>query len=811
MEAKALNLALSFSQLRQRRNSSPDVPEDIMMEHFNDPNWDFSAPSPTASTTSFDDKGQTCSWAETSYRTSDIETSSYTSTAATPTKLELREAAVSNVNEDSPYAEVRAAVPNYDDPSMPVNTFRTWFLGITLSVLLSGLNHFFTSRWPSVAISALIAQLVALPAGKFLEWALPTTKFRTFGFTWSLNPGPFNVKEHTVITVMANAVYSDTYATTIFSAQRVFYNQRPSIGYQLLLSLSSQMIGYAWAGIARQLLIWPSSMIWPSALVSCALLNTLNRSWGKKETKHISREKFFLLIAVGSTLWYFVPGFLFTGLSVFSWVCWIAPENQTVNTLFGYNTGLGFGFLTFDWSMISWLGSPLVSPWWTEVNIFITFVIVYWVIAPIMYFTNTLFTGYFPISASTSFDNTGMPYNISAVITPDGLFDETLYKAYSPLFMSATLQLAYGTQFAVITAVVVHTFLWYRNDIIRQFRRSIRDEQDVHARMMSVYKEVPVWWYGAIFVVAFIFGVVAIEIFPTQFPVWALVLSLFISFIFVIPIGIIRAVTNQLPALNVLSELVAGYALPGRPVGAMVFKTFGFVPTYQAMFFLNDLKIGHYQKIPPRVMFMAQVIASTLAVFVCVGVQEWQFANIEDFCMPTQKDGFVCNDISTFATAAIIWGGIGPRRLFSSDGMYNWVLYFFLIGAILPIPFYVLARWYPTRFYRYVNIPVCFAGLAQLPPATGINYSSWAMVGCFFQWFVRRYHFRWWLRFNYILSAGLDIGVSLGMVLVFFILQYPKGGFTLNWWGNTVWQNTADAMGLPRLVANGTFGPTTWA
>ena len=221
-------------------------------------------------------------------------------------------------------------------------------------------THLFTG--PSVAISALIAQLVALPAGKFLEWALPTTKFKTFGFTWSLNPGPFNVKEHTVITVMANAVYSDTYATTIFSAQRVFYNQNPPVGYQLLLSLSSQMIGYAWAGIARQLLIWPASMIWPSSLVSCALLNTLNRNWGKKETKHISREKFFLFVALGGTLWYFVPGFLFTGLSVFSWACWIAPQNQTVNTLFGYNTGLGFGFLTFDWSMISWLGSPLVSP-----------------------------------------------------------------------------------------------------------------------------------------------------------------------------------------------------------------------------------------------------------------------------------------------------------------------------------------------------------------------------------------------------------------------------------------------------------------
>lgn len=255
----------------------------------------------------------------------------------------------------------------------------SWFLGIIISVLLSGLNHFFVSRCtyictpfsrvsltplpgPSVLISALIAQLIALPAGKFFEWVLPTKRFRTFGYIWSFNPGPFSVKEHTVITIMANAVYTDVYSTTIFSAQKVFYGMNPGIGYQLLLTLSSQMIGYSWAGLVRHVLTWPSSMIWPSALVSCALLNTLNRNWGKKETKHISREKFFLIVAVASSLWYFVPGFLFTGLSVFSWVCWIAPQNQTVNTLFGYNTGLGLGFLTFDWSMISWLGSPLVSP-----------------------------------------------------------------------------------------------------------------------------------------------------------------------------------------------------------------------------------------------------------------------------------------------------------------------------------------------------------------------------------------------------------------------------------------------------------------
>ena len=206
--------------------------------------------------------------------------------------------------------------------------------------------------------------------------------------------------------------------------------------------------------------------------------------------------------------------------------------------------------------------------------------------------------------------------------------------------------------------------MWYRHDIIRQFRRTVRDEKDIHARLMSVYPEVPTWWYGVLFVIAFVFGVVAIEIFPTQFPVWAFILSIAISFFFVIPVGIVRAITNQLLGINVLAEFIGGYALPGQPLGSMVFKTMGFVPMYQALSLLNDLKVGHYQKIPPRVMFMAQLVATIILCFVSIGVQEWQFSHIQDFCSPTQKDGFLCLDVTTFSTASIIWGGIGPRRLF---------------------------------------------------------------------------------------------------------------------------------------------------
>ncbi len=40
------------------------------------------------------------------------------------------------LEEDSPYPEVRAAVSNVDDPTMPVMTFRTWVLGMLFTIVI---------------------------------------------------------------------------------------------------------------------------------------------------------------------------------------------------------------------------------------------------------------------------------------------------------------------------------------------------------------------------------------------------------------------------------------------------------------------------------------------------------------------------------------------------------------------------------------------------------------------------------------------------------------------------------------------------
>jgi xanthine/uracil/vitamin C permease (AzgA family) len=103
-------------------------------------------------------------------------------------------------------------------------------------------------------------------------------------------------------------------------------------------------------------------MIWPGALVNAALFNTFHKRGHATSNRHISRERFFLIALACSFFWYWVPGYLFTGLSVFNWVCWIAPNNLPLNALFGTSTGLGMSILTFDWSQISFIGNPLVTP-----------------------------------------------------------------------------------------------------------------------------------------------------------------------------------------------------------------------------------------------------------------------------------------------------------------------------------------------------------------------------------------------------------------------------------------------------------------
>ncbi|KAI0779970.1 OPT oligopeptide transporter [Fomes fomentarius] len=719
------------------------------------------------------------------------------------------------LEDDSPYPEVRSAVANTDDPTMPASSLRTWVLGLIWAIIIPGMNQFFFFRFPSVTVGGIVAQLISFPIGR--AWAKFVPNYKIFGIP--LNPGPFNVKEHVLITIMASVGAGSAYATDIVAVQRVYYNQTYTFGYQWMVVMSTQLIGFSIGGIARRFLVQPPSMIWPANLVTCALFNTLHSQVyaGMGTRGGISRERFFFYGFLASTCWYFFPGYIFQALSFFNWVCWIVPDNVVVNQLFGYSSGLGMSLITFDWAQIAYIGSPLATPWWAEANVAGGFVFFFWIITPILYYTNVWYSQFMPISSRTSFDRFGQTYDVSKIINDDASLNLAKYEQYSPLFLSTTFALSYGLSFASITATLMHTFLYFRKQIWVQSRRAMNEQPDIHARLMSKYPQVPEWWYGMIFIAMFVFGVISIEVWNTQFPVWAFVLALIISFVYTIPIGMIQAITNQQIGLNVITELVIGYALPGRPIAMMMFKTWGYITMAQALTFASDFKLGHYMKVPPRPMFWSQIVATVVAGTVQLGVQAWMFTNIPNMCDPDQPNGFICPSTQVFGTASIIWGVIGPARQFSQGQVYYGLVFFFLIGALLPVFGYLITLKWPNSFFKYINFPVILSGTGLIPPATAFNYVPWTIVGFVFNYVIRRRNFSWWTKYNYVLSAALDSGVAISAILIFFCLQYPMNGdigkFTIQtWWGNTVSFNNADGAGAPlrNLAPGGFFGPSTW-
>ena len=69
----------------------------------------------------------------------------------------------------------------------------------------------------------------------------------------------------------------------------------------------------------------------------------------------------------------------------------------------------------------------------------------------------------------------------------------------------------------------------------------------------------------------------------------------------------------------------------------------------------------------------------------------------------------------------------------------------------------------------FCSFPVIFSGTAAIPPASAVNYVPWAIVGFVFQYVIRRRHFSWWTKYNYVLSAALDAGVGISALLIFFM------------------------------------------
>ncbi len=257
------------------------------------------------------------------------------------------------ITNNSPYSMVRSVVDNKDDPNMPSSTIRCWFIGVIFSSVVAFINGFFEPRYPAIFVTGNVPQLLAYPVGTFMAKVLPDVGFTLFGIRHSLNPGPFNRKEHMLITIMCSAYNSTPYTGWIVWIQYLpqYFNQSwaLSFGYQITIALSTGFIGYGFAGMTRRFIVWPTHCVWPSSLVTIAL-NTAFHSQDNPEVVgprntiwKWSRIKFFMISFGAMFIYFFIPNYLFQALSTFAWMTWIAPDNQLLATITGSQGGMTLG------------------------------------------------------------------------------------------------------------------------------------------------------------------------------------------------------------------------------------------------------------------------------------------------------------------------------------------------------------------------------------------------------------------------------------------------------------------------------------
>ncbi|KAJ0024355.1 hypothetical protein Pint_08532 [Pistacia integerrima] len=693
----------------------------------------------------------------------------------------------------SPIEEVRLTVSNVDDPTLPVFTFRMWLLGVVSCVLLSFLNTFFAYRTQPLIVSMISVQVASLPIGRFMAKVLPEKKFRIPGFggrEWTLNPGPFNMKEHVLISVFANAGSAfgggAAYAVSIVNIIKAFYNRNISFLASWILVITTQVLGYGWAGILRKFVVDPPEMWWPSSLVQVSLFRALH----EKDDKRMSRGKFFVIALICSFSWYLFPGYLFPTLSSISWVCWAFPNSVTAQQLGSGMRGLGLGSFALDWSVVaSYLNSPLITPFFVIVNVFVGYCVVLLLIIPIAYWGFNVYDAKkFPIFSSHIFNSKGQIYNVSAIVNDKFELDIPSYEREGRLHLSIFFSLSYGIGFAAIISSLTHVALFNGRKIYQQIRASSTGKQDIHTRLMMKYEPTPSWWFHSMLVGSLVLSLVLCIFMKDeiQMPWWGLIFASALALLFTLPISIITATTNMTPGLNVITEYVMGIIYPGRPIANVCFKTYGYISMGQAVSFLNDFKLGHYMKIPTRAMFIVQLVGTIIAGTVNIGVAWWLLTTVENICQDqflSPNSPWTCPGDRVFFDASVIWGLVGPKRIFGKSGNYSALNWFFLGGALGPVIVWMLHRAFPNqKWIPLINLPVLLGATAAMPPATTLNFNCWMIVGTIFNHFIFKYRKGWWQRYNYVLSAALDAGLAFMGVLLYFTLTMENRSIT--WWGS---------------------------
>ncbi|KAJ7925954.1 OPT oligopeptide transporter [Mycena leptocephala] len=634
----------------------------------------------------------------------------------------------------------------HDDPTLPVWTFRLWFLALGLSAFGAVLGEIFSFRPQSVYVSQLFLQVASFAMGKILEEIIPGPGNKRFkmsdnAFWRFMNPGPFNmqvlilgdkVKENVGILIMAAASTHGALAINIFAADDLYYgfNLNPAIAIFTLLG--SQLLGYGLAGMLRSILVYPTYCVFPN-LVIFLEFDVLHRN--QDNILQRKRVKFFWVIFIGIFVWEWFPEYIaptLTGISIF---CLARQDSPWVTRIFGGaagNEGLGLFSICLDWNYIGSGGSAygaLFQPLSTQLS---------------------LYTG---VLICVLFYENGTQYKQDLILNDDFTLNLEKLEIQGLPWFSASYAIAKVGGSLSFGATITHMVLWNGKQVWEALKQGRRGEcQDPHYLKMKVYDEVPFWWYTLIFVIS-----------------WGFFIAVGFAALFLPIISTLYAILCYVPGTEDVARMLAAGLFPGKPQANML----------QGRSMTRDLKMGQYTKLPPRVTFTMQCLGAIIGALINYIVMKSIIAAHRDIL--TSVQGTVTwsgAGVQSFNSDAIAWGALA-KQLYSPSSTYGIVPLSIIIGLFVPIPFYLLHRYFPNAKFDGVITPMICSEIGYL--SGGINSSVFCtfLLCLFSQYYLRKYRPGFFRKYNFLMSAALDGGTEV-MTFVYSFAVGGAGGRTTN-------------------------------
>ncbi|KAK2772340.1 hypothetical protein FQN53_004636 [Emmonsiellopsis sp. PD_33] len=701
--------------------------------------------------------------------------------------------------------QVRNTVSLEDDTTLRTITFRYFVLTllfITPGAFISQMGQY---RTTASLYSVFFVQIASHYAGLFLAKVLPAWNIR-IPFTrlsFSLNPGPWSVKEHVLVTISAAQGATSNSASTPISLAQLYYGTNINAGAALIFMWSIVFIGYSYAALARQVLLYDPIYPWPQALMQTSLFETLRKS--NSDSRETRKQKYvFFAVLIGVTLWQFLPEYVFPFLSSLSFLCWVAPHNYVANFIGAGIGGMGFLNLSLDWANISntTFTNPMITPFWTSVVMFAGFVFSCWILLPAAKWGN-LGEWNYQLMSNRIFLQNGTQYPVNELVSPDGVFNATAYEQYGPPFMGLQIRWATFFDYASYTSAFVWMFLfgWPQIKLAitkLRARAKTRGAQSINFQysdrlnvLQRAYEEVPLWWYIALFLAAFISILVILARGLFFIPIWTYFVGLFMGAACIVPMGWLYAISNFQVAIGTTNELLYGYmvsAVSGHkhPAGASTYGAIAGTAWYRAQYMLQDQKIGHYMHIPPRAVFFSQIFAELIGIPVNYGVMQWVLKTKGDFLLGIKKDPlgqWTGQSLASYNSLGVQYVVIGPRRLFQ-EAMFKPLPYGFLFGAVGPIILFLAHRYWPRARFDLWNLTIFASAVSYFYGNLSTGFTSRLIVAYLSMYYFYRKRFDVWKRYNYMVAAALDAAFNINLMIIFLAFGSGKVVSMPEWWGN---------------------------